>query len=96
MAQKRPLQNGYSSAQEKLNDRQRAYKDVFDLQSPVVVKVLEDLSTFCRARESTFHPDPRIHALLEGRREVFLRIKEHIELGLEELLVKYNNERKDK
>lgn len=36
--------------------------------------MLADLSTFCRANESTFDPDPRIHALLEGRREVYLRI----------------------
>lgn len=37
-------------------------------------KVLADLRKFCRGDQSTFHQDPRIHALLEGRREVFLRI----------------------
>lgn len=36
--------------------------------------MLADLAKFCRANESTFDADPRIHALLEGRREVFLRI----------------------
>lgn len=36
--------------------------------------MLADLSEFCRANESTFNADPRIHALLEGRREVWLRI----------------------
>jgi len=37
-------------------------------------RVLADLARFCRANESTFHADPRTHALLEGRREVWLRI----------------------
>lgn len=37
-------------------------------------KVLADLGRFCRADASTFHADPRIHALLEGRREVLLRL----------------------
>lgn len=36
--------------------------------------MLADLAKFCRANETTFDADPRIHALLEGRREVFLRI----------------------
>ena len=36
--------------------------------------MLADLADFCRANESTFNADPRVHALLEGRREVFLRI----------------------
>lgn len=36
--------------------------------------VLADLRDFCRARETTFDADPRTHALLEGRREVWLRI----------------------
>lgn len=37
-------------------------------------KVLADLGRFCRANSSTFHPDARTHALLEGRREVILRL----------------------
>lgn len=37
-------------------------------------KVLADLARFCRANTTTFDKDARIHALLEGRREVFLRI----------------------
>lgn len=42
--------------------------------------VMQDLAKFCRAHEPTFHPDPRVHALLEGRREVWLRIQQHLEL----------------
>lgn len=37
-------------------------------------KVLADLNRFCRGNASAFDPHPRIHALLEGRREVLLRI----------------------
>lgn len=37
-------------------------------------KVIADLRDFCRANKSTFDADPRVHALLEGRREVVLRI----------------------
>lgn len=37
-------------------------------------KMLADLNRFCRGNASTFDPDPRIHALIEGRREVLLRI----------------------
>lgn len=37
-------------------------------------KVLADLRKFCRVDRSTFEADPRAHALLEGRREVALRI----------------------
>jgi hypothetical protein len=47
--------------------------------------VIADLAKFCRATKPTFHEDPRVHALLEGRREVFLRIMEHRNLPTEEL-----------
>ncbi len=53
--------------------------------------VLEDLAWFCRADQTTFHPDPRVHALMEGRREVWLRIKEHLDLDLEDLLRRRTN-----
>lgn len=51
--------------------------------------VMEDLAVFCRANESTFSADPRVHALLEGRREVFLRIMDHIGLTPDEFFAKY-------
>lgn len=37
-------------------------------------KMLADLNRFCRGNATCFDPDPRIHALLEGRREALLRI----------------------
>lgn len=58
--------------------RSQHYKALFidDDGTPSVHgrKVLADLRKFCRGDQSTFHTDPRVHALLEGRREVFLRI----------------------
>lgn len=37
-------------------------------------KMLADLNRFCRGNQSTFDADARVHAHLEGRREVLLRI----------------------
>lgn len=65
--------------------RQRAYLETFDTKSQMNQKVLSDLAKFCRANESTYHPDPRIHAVLEGRREVWLRIQNHLKLDSESL-----------
>lgn len=53
--------------------------------------VLDDLRGFCRADRSCFDIDPRIHAALEGRREVWLRIQQHLELTPEELLVFFSD-----
>lgn len=66
-----------------LRGRQTDYKLTFS--SPAGERVLEDLARFCRATETCFHSDPRLHAVAEGRREVFLRIAEHINLSTEQL-----------
>lgn len=70
-------------AQHFLFGRQKAYQTIFS--GPVAEKVLTDLAQFCRANQSTFHPDPRVHALMEGRREVWLRIQNHLKLTPEQL-----------
>lgn len=41
-----------------------------------VKQILYDMAHFCRAYESAFHADPRVHAALEGRREVWLKLRE--------------------
>ena len=51
--------------------------------------VLRDLAKFCRARTSTFHTDPRISAVMEGRSEVWLRITEHLNLSEDDLYNRY-------
>lgn len=74
---------------QRLSMRQHAYANTFDRSDSWNRVVMEDLAAFCRASESTFNPDPRIHAVIEGRREVFLRIMDHIGLTQEEFFSKY-------
>ena len=47
--------------------------------------VLADLARFCRAGQSTFHTDQRFNDVLQGRREVFLRICDHLGMTESEL-----------
>lgn len=79
------IKEAVQRAQRYLGRRAQDYQIVFDPESPQVQRVLADLAKFCRAHHSTFHADPRIHAALEGRREVWLRIVQHLNLTSEEL-----------
>jgi len=63
--------------------RRTAYVSTFE--TPMGREVLTDLSGFCRAHVSTFHADARLHALAEGRREVWLRIANHLNLTDDQL-----------
>ena len=78
-----------------LAKRQLDYFQVFNPDDLAAKAVLEDLESFCRGKESCFHADPRVHAVLEGRREVLLRIKRHLELKPEELLKYYTTKGTD-
>lgn len=69
--------------------RKLAYIKVFNKENVYTEEVLEDLAKFCRANDSAFHPDSRVHAVLEGRREVFLRIQSHINLTTDQLYKLY-------
>lgn len=53
--------------------------------------VMDDLNGFCRAERSCWAEDQRMHALLEGRREVYLRIMQHHKLTPEDLLVVFSD-----
>lgn len=70
-----------------IRDRKRAFQLVFG-SAPGHLAVLEDLAKFCRARDedTTFTPDQRMHAFLEGRRSVYNRIQQHLNLTEERLL----------
>jgi hypothetical protein len=81
------LNEAERQAFELIQERKRAYQLVFT--GPSGQMVLENLAVFCRANESCFHADPRIHAVLEGRREVYLRIREHLDLTTEQLFEFY-------
>lgn len=71
-----------------LKRRKLDYQQTFS--APCGERVLLDLAKFCRANDTTFHLDPRVHAALEGRREVFLRIVHHLKLPSEELYKLWN------
>lgn len=66
-----------------LGQRRRAYQLSFGNEAGKAV--LADLARFCRARETTFNVDPRVSQMLEGRREVFLRIAHHLNLSDDDL-----------
>ncbi len=68
-----------------LTSRKRAYETTFNFERIDGKAVLKDLAEFCRANKSTFSPDPRVHAVLEGRREVWLRIQKYLNLTPEQL-----------
>lgn len=72
-----------------LQNRRKSYQRTFNKESQDAIAVIADLAKFCRANESTFDPDPRIHALLEGRKEVWLRIQQHLQLTEEQLWLLY-------
>ena len=74
-----------------LRSRRWAYINTFN--NPVGEKVLKDLSQFCRAHEITFHENERVDALLQGRREVWLRIQQHLKLSDEELWRLYGDQK---
>lgn len=71
-----------------IRNRKQAYLQTFK-QNLATETVISDLAQFCRGSKSTFDPDPRIHALLEGRREVWLRIADHLNMTEDELFNKY-------
>lgn len=81
-------------AKQFLGFRSGAYRRVFRNDDLDAITVLADLAKFCRATQSTFNPDARAHALMEGRREVFLRIANHLNLTTEELWELYGNQPK--
>jgi hypothetical protein len=79
-----------TKAQEILGDRQRAYLRAFKMTEAAGEAVLSDLAAFCRADETCVVPGDRDRTyVLEGRREVYLRIMDHLRLSTELLVQKY-------
>lgn len=66
-----------------LRGRRQVYIQTF--KNPVGEHVLRDLAKFCRAHASTFHSDASVSDRLDGRREVWLRIQQHLQLTDDEL-----------
>lgn len=68
--------------------RRHDYRVTFN--GPRAENVLRDLARFCRAHETTVHSDRDAMLVLEGRREVWLRVQHHLELTPEQLWSLYS------
>lgn len=72
--------------EQKILRRERIYKEVLNVESPQVQELLADLSKFCLANETTIQFDAQGRVdqnkilIAEGRREVWLRIQQHLNL----------------
>lgn len=74
-----------------LRNRRLAYQRTFQVNQPANIEVMEDLARFCRANETCVVPGDRDRSLiLEGRREVWLRIQQHLHLTEEQLMQLYS------
>ena len=72
-----------------LTERKTAYQRAF--AEAAGQAVLNDLMPFCRSRETCVVPGDRDRTyVLEGRREVYLRIRDHLDLTPEQLLELYS------
>lgn len=75
---------------QRLERRQQAYRRMFAALNPEDREIIEeDLSWFCMGNRAVFHENERVHVLLTGRQEVWMRIQDHIRLNLEDLVSKY-------
>lgn len=87
------MRESFTQALAFLRLRSRAYRLTFG--QPAGQEVLIDLANFCRAAETCVvaprgQPLDRDRSLvLEGRREVWLRITEHLRLNQEQLFALY-------
>lgn len=81
--------NYLEKARDFLRSRKQNYHRTFD--NPPGQKVLADLARFCRAHETCVVPgNDDAGKVLEGRREVWLRIQQHLQLSDEELWALYS------
>lgn len=68
----------------------RAYQLAFN-NPGAGAAVMFDLGIFCRANETCMvRGEPDMTNVLEGRREVYLRIRDYLDLTPEQLVEKYN------
>lgn len=72
-----------------LRGRSMDYRETFRGEG-AQLRVLQDLAKFCRAGQSTFHKDPRVQNVLDGRQEVWIRIQHHLKLSPDELVRIYH------
>lgn len=77
-----------------LTERKRAYQLAFG--SPAGKAVIDDLVEFCRGKATcVILGDRDATFVLEGRREVFLRIQDYLDLTPAQLLMRHTKEVKN-
>lgn len=81
------LSNAVEAAKRLVSTRRMKYRQTF--KNPTGEQVLRDLAKFCYAHESTHHAEPGLSDKLEGRRQVWLRIQQQLNLTDEELWTIY-------
>jgi hypothetical protein len=69
--------------------RKKSYQSIFGTAGAAGSEAMKDLAKFCRAFETCAAPDEKLTMLLCGRREVWLRIIQHLHLQPEELAALY-------
>jgi hypothetical protein len=75
---------------QRLERRAQAYRRMYGNLAAEDREIIEaDLEMFCRGNRAVFHENERVHVLLTGRQEVWMRIQDHVRLDLEELVRKY-------
>lgn len=69
--------------------RKKSYQSIFGDAGAASSEAMKDLAKFCFAEKSCAVPDPYQTMLQSGRREVWLRIQQHLHLQPEELAALY-------
>lgn len=69
--------------------RKKSYQSIFGPSGAIGSDAMKDLAKFCYAAKSTAVPNRDLSMVLQGRREVWLRISEHLHLEPEELSTLY-------
>lgn len=72
-----------------LGMRKKSYQSIFGPAGAAGSAAMKDLAKFCYAAKSCAVPNRDLAQVLSGRREVWLRICEHLNLQPEELAVLY-------
>lgn len=83
------IAENYHLLMERLGRRSKAYRFVFGAPGTANHDFLVDIMAFCRVNETAWSDDARHHARLEGRREVGLRILDHLRLEPDEIVALY-------
>ncbi len=69
--------------------RKKSYQSIFGKSGAAGSEAMRDLAKFCYAAKSCAVPNHDLTLVLSGRREVWLRICEHLNLQPEELAALY-------